>query len=91
MTASAEFDVSAYLSTLTPRPGVYRMLGADGNVLYVGKAGNLRRRVSSYFRGRHGSPRIRKLVSEIGQIEVTVGGMISSEGFHWAGSISSAK
>jgi excinuclease ABC subunit C len=72
MTTPSRFDANAFLRTLTRRPGVYRMFNARAEVLYVGKAGNLRRRVSSYFRGRHGSPRIRKLVSEIDAIEVTV-------------------
>jgi excinuclease ABC subunit C len=51
MSAEAQgFDIDAFLSTLTSRPGVYRMLDARGRVLYVGKARNLKRRVTSYFR-----------------------------------------
>ena len=41
-----EFDYTTFLTTLTTRPGVYRMLNAEGRVLYVGKAKNLKKRVS---------------------------------------------
>ena len=47
---SAHFDAEGFLKTLTGRPGVYRMLDAEGEVLYVGKARNLKKRVTSYFR-----------------------------------------
>ena len=53
-------------------PGVYRMLDEHGQVLYVGKARNLRQRVSSYFRENHASAKTRSLVAHIGAIEVTV-------------------
>jgi len=66
------FDARAFLKTLTSCPGVYRMLGADGKVLYVGKAGNLRNRVSSYFRSSGLSGKTRTLVDQIAGIEVTV-------------------
>ena len=48
--AHAEFDPKAVLAVMSQRPGVYRMLDKDGEVLYVGKARNLRKRVSNYFR-----------------------------------------
>ena len=65
------FDYTAFLNTLTHRPGVYRMLDVDGKVLYVGKAKNLKRRVSSYFQ-RSGNLRIQTMVSKIHAIEIMV-------------------
>jgi excinuclease ABC subunit C len=68
----AAFDAKGFLETLTPRPGIYRMLGCDNVVLYVGKAGNLKKRVSSYFRKSGLSTKTRALVEQIEDIEVTV-------------------
>ena len=68
----AEFDVSAFLQTLTQRAGVYRMFAADDELLYVGKAKNLKNRVSSYFRARGLNSKTVALVSRIDHIEVTV-------------------
>jgi excinuclease ABC subunit C len=64
-------DPRRRLKDLPVGPGVYRMLDAGGTVLYVGKAKNLKRRVSSYF-GRTLTPRHERLVSLIADIEVTV-------------------
>ncbi len=65
------FDHKSFLETLTQRPGVYRMLDAAGEVLYVGKAKDLKRRVSSYFT-RSLNRRIQLMVSKISNIEITV-------------------
>ncbi len=66
------FDSAAFLRTLTSRPGVYRMLDEKGAILYVGKARNLKKRVSSYFRPGNPSPKVQALVAQIRAIEVTV-------------------
>ena len=68
----AGFDIKAFLQTLTQRAGVYRMFSADHELLYVGKAKNLKNRVSSYFRARGLNSKTVALVSRIDHIEVTV-------------------
>jgi excinuclease ABC subunit C len=72
MTATATFDHDEYLRTLSQRPGVYRMLDAAGDVIYVGKARSLKNRVSSYFRGAATSPKVEALRRNTTSIEVTV-------------------
>ncbi len=67
------FDIDGFLATLTTRPGIYRMFSADDNVLYVGKAKNLRRRVGSYFRrGAAHDAKTRRLLDQVARVEVTV-------------------
>ncbi len=71
MNEQPPFDHRQFLANLTGRPGVYRMLGEDGLVLYVGKAKSLQRRVSSYF-NRANNLRVQTMVSQILDIEITV-------------------
>ena len=66
------FDGKAFVRTLTGAPGVYRMFGADGGLLYVGKAGNLKKRVGSYFLKPRMEPRIAAMAAQIARIETTV-------------------
>lgn len=66
------FDHESFLTSVTTQPGVYQMYGADGNILYTGKAKNLKKRISSYFRKQGQAPKTRSLVSKIAQIQVTV-------------------
>ncbi|RRN54807.1 excinuclease ABC subunit UvrC [Pseudoxanthomonas sp. SGNA-20] len=70
--AVPEFDGKAFVSGLSLAPGVYRMYAADGSLLYVGKAGALKRRVASYFSNTPKTPRIRAMVAQIARMEVTV-------------------
>ncbi len=67
-----KFDASAFLQTVPESPGVYRMIGADETVLYVGKAKNLRRRLASYFRARLPSPRIALMVRQIERVDISL-------------------
>lgn len=68
------FDPSAFLSGCSSRPGVYRMFDESSKVLYVGKAKNLKKRLSSYFRKTGLAPKTAALVAKISQIEITITG-----------------
>lgn len=66
------FDSSAFLATCSGRPGVYRMFDAEGKLLYVGKAKNLKNRLASYFRKSGQAPKTAALVARIVQVETTI-------------------
>jgi excinuclease ABC subunit C len=66
------FDSKAFLKTVTSQPGVYRMYDAGGTVIYVGKAKDLKKRLSSYFRSNLASRKTEALVALINSIDVTV-------------------
>ena len=66
------FDPKPFLANLSQRPGVYRMLAENGEVLYVGKARNLKNRVSTYFSGSKAhAAKTMAMVAQIASIEVT--------------------
>ena len=71
-TATSGFDGKAYAAALSTAPGVYRMYAADDTLLYVGKAGALRKRVGSYFNGSPKSRRIMMMLSQVARMDVTV-------------------
>jgi excinuclease ABC subunit C len=68
----APFDARALLASLPGLPGVYRMMGVEGEALYVGKAGDLKKRVSSYFQKTDHGPRIDMMLSQVASVEITV-------------------
>ena len=66
------FDPKVFVASLPTRPGVYRMLDADGEVIYVGKAKNLKSRVASYFRADLLAPKVVAMVRLVRGCEITV-------------------
>ena len=72
MVDQSNFDSETFLPSLTRRPGVYRMLDSEGDVLYVGKARNLRSRVTSYFRAAGLATKTIALMNKVDDIQVTV-------------------
>ncbi|MEL0629066.1 excinuclease ABC subunit UvrC [Psychromonas aquatilis] len=68
----AKFDSDAFLKTVTTEPGVYRMFDDKDQIIYIGKAKNLKKRLSSYFSLTQKHPKTLALVSHIVRIEVTI-------------------
>jgi len=66
------FDEKSFLRSLTHRPGVYRMLNAKHKVIYVGKARDLKKRVSSYFHRSHDSVKTAAMIELVANVEVTI-------------------
>lgn len=67
-----EFNPKLFLKNLTSAPGVYRMYDSGGSVIYVGKAKDLKKRLSSYFRKNLPNVKTQALVSHIANIDVTL-------------------
>jgi excinuclease ABC subunit C len=66
------FDSGNFLKSLTHRPGIYRMLNAKGKIIYVGKAGDLRKRVASYFSRTPTDAKTASMMQVVAGVEVTV-------------------
>jgi len=66
------FDAKSFVDSLPARPGVYRMLDAEGEILYVGKARSLKSRVSSYFQPSNVHPKVLALIAKTANMEVTI-------------------
>ncbi|MDE9590896.1 GIY-YIG nuclease family protein, partial [Xenorhabdus bovienii] len=65
-----QFNSKTFLKTVTSQPGVYRMYDITGDVIYVGKAKDLKKRLSSYFRIQVSSRKTESLVKNIAQVDV---------------------
>lgn len=72
LSEDAGFDSKTFLKSLTHRPGVYRMLNGKGKVIYVGKAGDLRKRVGSYFQRKQTDAKTASMMLAVADVEVTV-------------------
>lgn len=71
MSVERQFDPKVFLSHVTTRPGVYQMRDVEGKVIYVGKAKNLKKRLSSYFRSTGLSNKTRALMAMVVDIDTT--------------------
>ncbi len=72
MTTLSAMELRESVRSFPAMPGVYRMYAADGGILYVGKARNLRQRVANYFGNTDGRPQVRFLMARVARIEFTV-------------------
>ena len=72
MSSETAFDLRSFLASLPAKPGVYRMLGPDDAILYVGKARHLKNRVASYFRGCAHGDRTQAMLAQVERVVVTV-------------------
>jgi len=70
--AAPPFDAKSFVDSLPARPGVYRMLDAQNQILYVGKARSLKSRVASYFQASNVQPKVHALVARTHHMEVTI-------------------
>ena len=68
----SDFDPKQFLSTVPHNSGVYRMYDANGTIIYVGKAKDLKKRLSSYFRANLASRKTEALVVQIAHIDTTI-------------------
>ena len=66
------FDSASFLKNLTTRPGIYKMLNDKGEIIYIGKAKNLKNRVSSYFKTQTTVIKQQVMIAKVAAIEVTV-------------------
>ena len=65
-------DISHSLKNITSNPGVYKMYDSNNKIIYVGKAKNLKKRVSSYFSSKNHSTRIKRMISLINKLDFTI-------------------
>jgi excinuclease ABC subunit C len=66
------FDAKSFVDSLPGKPGVYRMLDEHGEILYAGKARNLKSRVASYFQPSNVQPKVQALIAKTAGMEVTI-------------------
>jgi excinuclease ABC subunit C len=71
-TLPERFDARSFVDSLPGRPGVYRMLDGEGQIIYVGKARNLKSRVASYFQPSNVQPKVQALIAKTANMEVTI-------------------
>jgi excinuclease ABC subunit C len=72
MIEAPPFEPRSFIDGLPGRPGVYRMLNGEGEILYVGKARNLKSRVGSYFQASNVQPKVQALIAKTARMEVTI-------------------